>query len=165
MNDLLSDALENRATILGPKHRELLEANGVSVRFVITSEMSGDQTGLYEITLAPRVIGANLHYHRFMDESFFVTKGTLTLQTAEEVRQVGPGSVAHFPRFTPHAFRNDMDEEAQCLLLFTPAQKREGFFRGLMQILAESPIDPEKYLRLYEKYDSHPVDTGRMLPV
>ena len=51
------------------------------------------------------------------------------------------------------------------MLLFNPAQKREGFFRGLQETLAEDPIDPGKYLKLYNKYDSYPVDLANMLPV
>jgi hypothetical protein len=49
-------------------------------------------------------------------------------------------------------------------LVFNPAQKREGFVRGLIGILAKDPIDPEDYLTLYNKYDSHPMDLGNFLP-
>lgn len=163
--DYFTDSLENRATLVGADGGEHLEANGLSVRFKITSEMTNDQLGLYEIILAPHAIGAKPHYHRFMDETFIVTAGTLTLQLGEETREAETGAVAHIPRFTPHGFQNDTDEEARCLLLFNPAQKREGFFRGLQQTLSETPIDPQKYLQLYQKYDSFPVDTQQMIPV
>ena len=49
-------------------------------------------------------------------------------------------------------------------LIFNPAQKRERFIRGLIAILEKDPIDPEDYLALYRKYDSHPVDPGNFLP-
>jgi hypothetical protein len=49
-------------------------------------------------------------------------------------------------------------------LIFNPAQKRERFIRGLIAILEKDPIDPEDYLALYRKYDSHPMDPGNFLP-
>jgi hypothetical protein len=50
------------------------------------------------------------------------------------------------------------------ILVFNPSQKREGFFKGLYETLNEVPINPEKYLKLYNKYDSFPVDTSNMIP-
>ena len=161
-----ADKLENKASIINPNEGERLKLNTISITFKITSEMSNDQLGVYEITLAPQTIGAKLHYHRFMDETFIVTKGVLTIQTGPNDEQlVTPGTVAYIPRFTPHGFRNDTDEVVKVTLLFNPSQKREGFFRGLKETLGEQPIDPGKYLKLYNKYDSFPVDTSDMLPV
>ena len=50
------------------------------------------------------------------------------------------------------------------MLIFNPSSKREGFFSGLHETLGEDPIDPQKYLKLYNKYDSFPVDTLDMIP-
>ncbi len=163
--DYFNDQLENNATIVGPGEGETFEANGLSLTFKVTSEDTQDQLGVYEITLAPKSIGAKLHYHRFMDETFIINKGVLTIQVADKEYEAKPGTVAHVPRFTPHGFRNDSDHEVQLTLLFNPSQKREGFFRGLKETLKETPIDPEKYLKLYNKYDSFPVDTNDMLPI
>ena len=73
----------------------------------MTSGISNDQLGVYEIVLAPMSIGAKLHYHRYMDETFIVTKGVLTFQTGNKEFQAEPGTVAYAPRFSPHGFRND----------------------------------------------------------
>ncbi|MDN5203644.1 cupin domain-containing protein [Fulvivirgaceae bacterium BMA10] len=164
--DFFNDILENKAAIVGPNEGETFTMNGLSLTFKVTSELSNDQLGVYEIILAPQTIGAKLHYHRFMDETFIVTKGVLTIQTGPNDEQLAtPGTVAYIPRFTPHGFRNNTDEEVKVTLLFNPSQKREGFFRGLKETLGEQPIDPGKYLKLYNKYDSFPVDTSDMLPV
>ena len=163
--DFFNDVLENKASIIEPKEGESFEMNGIAFTFKVTSEMSNDQLGVYEIVLAPMAIGAKLHYHRFMDETFIVTKGVLTIQVGGEEQQAEPGAVVYAPRFTPHGFRNDTEEEVKLILLFNPSQKRENFFRGLFETLSEETIDPEKYLKLYNKYDSFPVDTSNMLPV
>jgi len=156
--DYFNDQLENEAVIVAPEQT-------ISITFKVTSEMSNDQLGIYEITLPPMAIGAKLHYHRFMDETFIVNEGVLTTQVGDKEMQVNPGTVAYIPRFTPHGFKNDTHETVKLSLVFNPSQKREGFFRGLYETLNEVPIDPKKYLKLYNKYDSFPIDTSDMLPI
>ncbi|MFI1745894.1 cupin domain-containing protein [Thalassobellus sediminis] len=160
-----NDELEDEAFIIGPNEGEKLELSTISITFKVTSEMSNDQLGVYEIELPPMAIGAKLHYHRFMDETFVVNEGELTMQVGTEEFKAKPGTVAYVPRFTPHGFRNDTDKAVKLTLIFNPSQKREGFFRGLYETLNEVPIDPEKYLKLYNKYDSFPVDTSNMIPI
>lgn len=165
--DFFNDTLENKEVLILPNEGETFTMNGISFTFKLTSELSNNQLGVYKIVLAPRAIGAKLHYHRFMDETFIVNKGTLTLFTGTkgDKHLIESGTVAYAPRFTPHGFQNDTDEEVWLTLLFNPSQKREGFFRGLYETLNEDTIDPEKYLKLYNKYDSFPVDTSNMLPI
>jgi quercetin dioxygenase-like cupin family protein len=159
------DKLEDNASIISPNEGEKLELNTISITFKVTSEMSNDQLGVYEISLPPMAIGAKLHYHRFMDETFIVNEGNLTMQVGDKEYLAKPGTVAYIPRFTPHGFRNDTDKTVKLTLIFNPSQKREGFFKGLYETLNEVPIDAEKYLKLYTKYDSFPIDTSSMIPV
>ena len=159
------DQLEDNAKIVEPNGGETLVLNNITITFKVISEMSNDQLGVYEIKLPPMAIGANLHYHRFMDETFIVNEGIVTLLVADKVHKAGPGTIIYVPRFTPHGFRNDTDKEVKLTLVFNPSQKREGFFRGLHETLSEVPVNPEKYLKLYNKYDSFPVDTSNMLPI
>ncbi|AUP77940.1 cupin domain-containing protein [Flavivirga eckloniae] len=159
------DELENNASIIKPNEGEKLELNTISITFKVTSEMSNDQLGVYEIFLPPMAIGAKLHYHRFMDETFIVDEGVLTMQVGDKEFPAEPGTVAYVPKFTPHGFKNDTNEPVKLTLIFNPSQKREGFFKGLHETLSEVPIDPEKYLKLYNKYDSFPVDTSNMIPI
>ena len=159
------DQLENRASIIAPDEGEKLSIGTISITFKVTSELSNDQLGVYEISLPPMAIGAKLHYHRFMDETFIVKEGTLSMQVGDEEYQAPAGTVVYVPRFAPHGFKNDTDETVKLLLIFNPSQQREGFFRGLYETLTEVPIDPGKYLQLYNKYDSFPVDTADMLPI
>ena len=163
--DYFNDQLENKATVVRPNEGETFEMNGLSFTFKVTSEISNDQLGVYEIVLDPGAIGAKLHYHRFMDETFVVTQGTLTIQTIDKDIAATQGTVVYAPRMTPHGFKNDTDGIVKLLLIFNPSQKREGFFRGLNETLSEVSIDPKKYLKLYNKYDSYPVDTSNMLPI
>ena len=159
------DELVNNAHIIGPKEGKRLNLNGISVTFKVTSELSNNDLGIYEISLPPKTIGAKLHYHRFMDETFIVNQGTPTFEVGKSQYKAKPGTVAYIPRFTPHGFRNDTDETVKLMLIFNPSEKREGFFKGLHETLNEVPVDPEKFLKLYNKYDSFPIDTSNMIPI
>ena len=156
--------LEDRSVIIMPGEGESISMGGGTITLKITSDLTKDQLGLYEIRLEPGVVGAQLHYHRFMDEVFIVSKGSMTIQLHEKEIAAQEGAVVYVPRYTPHGFRNDSDEEAVITLLFNPGQSREGFFRGLGEILNSQPIDPGKFLRLYQKYDSYPVNMKNFMP-
>jgi quercetin dioxygenase-like cupin family protein len=160
----LEDELVDCASIIHPEEGETLNLDGLSVTFKVTSEMSNNQLGVYEIALPPNMIGARPHYHRFMDETFIVIQGVLTIELGSRQQKAEPGTVTYVPRFTPHGFRNNTDETVRVLLVFNPAEKREGFFKGLHEILGEVPVDSKRFLRLYNKYDSFPVDISNMLP-
>lgn len=155
-----TDILINRGIIRRAEQGKRLSMDGVTTLFKVTSEDSNDQIGVYEIKLPPGKVGANLHYHRFMDETFIVTAGTLTVQLGKGEEKIAKGGVVYVPRFTPHGFRNDSDKIVRLILIFNPAQKREGFFEGLFEIMKEKPVDANKFLKLYQKYDSHPVDSN-----
>ncbi|MCF0069287.1 cupin domain-containing protein [Dyadobacter sp. CY261] len=163
--DFLTDQLENKAIMFAPNEGELLAMGGNSITFKVTSDLSNDQLGIYEIKLAPSTIGAKLHYHRFMDETFIVRRGTLTIDLADGPIQAYEGAVVYVPRMTPHGFSNQSADEVIINLIFNPGQQREGFFRGLQSILTDPVIDAAKYLKLYQKYDSFPVNADNMLPV
>lgn len=162
--DALQDVLEDRSVFVPPDEGESISLNGGKITMKITSDLTKDQLGLYEIRLAPGVVGAQLHYHRYMDEVFIVSKGCMTIQLGEREIAAEEGAVVYVPRYTPHGFRNNSDEEAVITLLFNPGQSREGFFRGLGEILNTQPVDPGKFLQLYQKYDSYPVDRGNFMP-
>lgn len=162
--DYFNDQLKDEGVVIKPNEGERYEIGGNAFTFKITSEISNDQLGVYEIVLAPMAIGAKLHYHRFMDETFIVKQGTLTIQIGEKEHKVESGTVVYAPRFTPHGFWNDTNEEVKIILIFNPSSKREGFFKGLNEVLKSVPINPEQYLKLYNKYDSFPVDTSNMIP-
>ena len=162
--DYFNDTLENKAVVVKPGEGEALDMPGISCTFKVTSDLSNNQLGIYEIRLLPQTTGAKLHYHRFMDETFIVNKGMLTVELSDEKIDAAEGSVIYIPRFTPHGFSNNSDRETTLTLVFNPSQKREGFFHGLLEILNHPPIDPGKYLQLYNKYDSFPIDVKTMIP-
>lgn len=163
-NPFLNDPLEDKAVIFGPKEGKVIAIKGGTITLKVTSDISNDQLGVYEITLEPGTIGAQLHFHRYLDETFIVNAGTLTVSHGNSRVEASAGSVIYVPRFTPHGFANNSDRPVTLTLIFNPAQQREGFFYGLQRILNGNPINAEEFLALYNRYDSFPVDPSNMIP-
>ncbi|MGN6494368.1 MAG: cupin domain-containing protein [Agriterribacter sp.] len=159
--DYFTDHLENKATIIRAEEGERIRAGEGSCTFKITSEISNNQLGIYEIVVPPNTTGARLHYHRFMDEIFIVNKGILTVQASYDEHQLHEGGMVYIPRFTPHAFSNTSDKEVKLTLIFTPSQQREGFFHGMFELLNEPVMDTARFIQLYHKYDSYLVEGER----
>ena len=157
LGDCLKDDLVDRATVFAPGQGEVLDIKGGRITLKITSTMSHDQLGVYEIVLDPGVVGAQLHFHRYTDETFIVMEGTLAVTHGENKDNANAGSVIHVPRFTPHAFANESDKPVTLMLIFNPAQSREGFFYGLQQIFNAPNFDPAAFTALNHKYDSFPI--------
>lgn len=147
----------DRATIFKPGEGEVLEIKGGRITLKVTSTMSNDQLGIYEIALGPGVVGAQLHFHRYTDETFIVMDGTLAVTHGKSKVNAEAGAVIHIPRFTPHAFANESDKPVKLMLVFNPAQGREGFFYGLQQILNAPRFDAESFRALNHRYDSYPL--------
>jgi mannose-6-phosphate isomerase-like protein (cupin superfamily) len=162
--DYFNDTLQNKAVIFLPGEGEVIKAGEGSCTLKITSEISNDQLGIYEIVVPPHTLGARLHYHRFMDETFIVKSGILTVQAADKESHLEAGSLIYIPRFTPHAFSNTSDVPVTVTLIFNPSQQREGFFYGLFELLSAPEMDTVKFLKLYHKYDSFLVNPVTMQP-
>ena len=57
-NPYLVDELKDTAAIFKPGEGEVLEIGGSKITFKVTSSISNDQLGVYEIALAPHTVGA-----------------------------------------------------------------------------------------------------------
>ena len=164
-NPYIQDELVDRAIVRKSEYCETLEIAASKITFQLTSQDTKDQIGIYQIQLQPHSVGAQLHYHRFMDETFLVNEGKLTIMHGDQTTTASPGDMIYVPRFTPHGFRNDGDQPVRVTLVFNPALQREGFFRGLQHALSTDPPDIEALFAIYTKYDSYPIDPNNMTPL
>ena len=78
-HDYLNDTLRDRAVIFPPGAGEVIHLSSGVLTFKVTSQLSNDQLGVYEIILQAKSTGAKMHFHRFMDETFLINKGILTV--------------------------------------------------------------------------------------
>ena len=136
------------------EHPMVAAGSGTGLRMVAPGGVTGGRFGLVEYRLAPRSRGAQPHYHHTFSESFYVMSGRLTLYADGAWRPYGPGDFALVHEEGVHGFRNDGDEPASFLILFTPGIARENFFAELAELRRSGrQRTPEEMTAFYARHD------------
>lgn len=137
----------------------LIPAGRTSWRMVATGSITARRFGLVENRLAPHSRGAAPHYHQTFSESFYVMSGELTIHANGAWRPYGAGDFALVHETGVHGFRNDGDEPASFLILFTPGIARELYFAELAELARSGrKPTPEEMTALYARHDQVMVD-------
>lgn len=137
----------------------LIPAGRTSWRMVATGSITARRFGLVENRLAPHSRGAAPHYHQTFSESFYVMSGELTIYADGAWRPYGAGDFALVHETGVHGFRNDGDEPASFLILFTPGIARELYFAELAELARSGrKPTPEEMTALYARHDQVMVD-------
>jgi quercetin dioxygenase-like cupin family protein len=135
------------------------EAGSAALRMVAPGAVTAGRFGLVEYRLAARTGGAAPHVHQTFSESFYVVSGELTLYAGDRWQPSRAGDFALAHERGVHGFRNDSDEPAAFLILFTPGIAREEFFAEMAE-LRRSGRTPtaEEMTAFYARHDQVMVD-------
>ncbi|WP_069170912.1 cupin domain-containing protein [Streptomyces griseus] len=133
----------------------LLTRTGGSTHYLATTETTHGEFGLYRINMAPRAGGPATHFHRSISESFFILDGTVRIYNGEQWTDTTAGDFLYVPQGGLHAFRNDSDEPASMLLLFTPGAPREEYFEKVSQV---SDWPEKERAEFFIKHDTYWTD-------
>jgi quercetin dioxygenase-like cupin family protein len=135
-------------------HPMVAAGPGAALRMLAPGGVTGGRFGLVEYRLAPGTGGAEPHYHQTFSESFYVLSGRLTLYADGAWRPYRPGDFAVAHERGVHGFRNDADEPASFLILFTPGIARENFFAELAELRRSGRTPPpEEMTAFYARHD------------
>ena len=135
------------------------EAGTSALRMVAPGAVTAGRFGLVEYRLAARCRGAEPHYHQTFSESFYVVSGELTLYAGDRWQACGAGDFALAHERGVHGFRNDSDEPATFLILFTPGIAREEFFAEMAELRRSGrQPTPEEMTAFYARHDQVMVD-------
>ncbi|KAG6361543.1 hypothetical protein INS49_009770 [Diaporthe citri] len=94
-----------------------------------------NRVGAVLLMIPPGVSGPPMHWHRFHDELFFVTKGTVRF-----IVPVSPGDLMVVPPRAIHNFENaSKTEEAELYMTATP-----GYYIDYFRMLAQGTEDDVK---------------------
>lgn len=137
----------------------LREAGPSALRMVAPGAVTAGRFGLVEYRLAPHSAGADPHYHQTFSESFYVVSGELALFAGDRWQACRAGDFALAHERGVHGFRNDSDEPATFLILFTPGIARETFFAELAELRRSGRTPgPEEMTAFYARHDQVMVD-------
>ncbi len=110
------------------------EWHGTAYHYLANQQATGGDYGLYRVDIAPAGGGPGPHFHRAMSEAFFVLSGRMKLYNGEEWVDGHQGDFLYVPPGGVHGFRNEADEPASMLMLFSPGAPREAYFEGFAQL-------------------------------
>jgi quercetin dioxygenase-like cupin family protein len=129
---------------------------GVQVRVLVRGKRIRGNYTIIEYTAPPTGMGPPVHYHRGMDESFYVLEGRMNFLIGEKRIVAAAGDFFHIPPGLAHAFWNTSEEPARMIVTFSPGGFEE-LFADLAEIATDFPIpNAEARTRvttLDEKYD------------
>ena len=92
----------------------------------------GEGYSMFENAAQPGYQGTPLHTHRDQKEDLYVLEGHFEFRVDDRTFEGGPGTFAHFPKGSVHAFRNTAEVDGKVLIIFSPAgEGAEGFVEEL----------------------------------
>ncbi len=127
---------------------------GNSIRLIAPGSVTGAEFGFFEGSTGPGSNGAVPHYHKTFSETFYVLSGRLTVRAGARWEIASSGDVLRIPRGGVHAFRNDDEEEARYLILFTPGISRERYFADMAALYQrDTPPTVEEINEIAARHD------------
>ena len=130
-------------------------ANGNTVDYLATGGSTDGRFGLYRWNMSAVESGAGAHFHRTMDESFFILAGRVAVFDGHEWREAEPGDFMHVPAGGLHGFRNLPGEPATMLIHFAPGAPREAYFEGLAAWSRVGRPNEAEAQAFFEAHDNH----------
>ena len=132
---------------------------GVKVTLKVVREATEERFGLFGYDEPAHDSGPPLHIHQRMIEMLHVQAGTVTIRVGEHVVQGQPGSFVLVPKGMPHAFNNPTSSPSKLLIMFTPADARQGYFQNLADLYRDGrQPSREALLELMHRYDQYLVE-------
>jgi len=134
---------------------ELVYPNGTAVDYLATGATTRGTFGLYVWKAAPASGGPGPHFHRTINESFYVLAGTIKIYDGRRWIDAQPGDFVHIPEGGLHGFRNESDATATMLIHFAPGAPREAYFEGNARFAREgmpSAAELDEFRRLHDNY-------------
>jgi quercetin dioxygenase-like cupin family protein len=132
----------------GPAPADEISVGRERIRFKVTSEQSGGEVAVFEVRMPPGGGPPMLHRHEPF-ELYRVLSGELAVylegKDGAVTRTVaGPGTVVPIGSGLEHTVRNESDEEARAVVVFSPGEAMERFARAASDLgRSGAPVEDE----------------------
>ncbi|KAK7935630.1 cupin domain-containing protein [Apiospora marii] len=115
--------------------------------------------GCMVLELPAGASGPPMHWHRFHDECFFVTKGSVVFVTPDGDVVCGTGEMVTVPPRAVHTFKNASEtEDAEFFMTATPGYYMD-YFRTMSKVTTEGKkLTPEQTQHIMELFGTFPPD-------
>jgi mannose-6-phosphate isomerase-like protein (cupin superfamily) len=139
---------------------ELVFPNGTRCHYLATGKTTRGTFGLYRWEMGPGAGGPGPHFHRTINESFYVLSGRVQIYDGTDWIDTDPGDFVHVPEGGLHGFRNDSAEPATMLIHFAPGAPREAYFEGHARFAREGRPSEDVMAAFYAEHDNWIVPEG-----
>jgi mannose-6-phosphate isomerase-like protein (cupin superfamily) len=137
---------------------DLVYKTGTRCSYLATGRSTRGLFGLYLWEMPAAAGGPGPHFHRTMQESFFVVSGTIAIYDGHAWQDRQPGDFVHVPEGGIHGFRNESKEPASMLIHFAPGAPREEYFASNARFSYEGRLSDEEMNAFYLRHDNFFVD-------
>ncbi|MCB0525809.1 MAG: cupin domain-containing protein [Saprospiraceae bacterium] len=148
---------EDSAFSCAPREGKQYKFAGVEVYIKAFKAETKMQWSLMEYHAPPGFKGPAPHYHKIMEEGFYVLEGTVTFILEGVQQEIPAGSFLKVPPNTMHAFSNPAAESARFLVFMMPGGF-EDYYEALLPMIEADKVWPPSDLTalsdLLEKYDT-----------
>jgi len=137
---------------------DLVYANGTRAHYLMKGGASRGLFGLYRWEMPATPSGPGPHFHRTMQESFYVLSGTVRIYDGGRWIETQPGDFIHVPEGGIHGFRNESGAPASLLIHFAPGAPREAYFEGNAAMSGGAQMTDEEKPAFYLAHDNYWVE-------
>jgi quercetin dioxygenase-like cupin family protein len=132
--------MESLRAVHGTAASEAYWGPGDRYTFLLTGEQCGGAMFAFDCVVAPGG-GPPPHRHLAEDELFFLYGGAVEFSTGGERRTIAAGESIFVPKGLAHEYRNEREDNALMLAIYTPAGM-EGWFREVFERVADPSGQP-----------------------
>jgi len=134
---------------------ETLGAGNSRTLLLADSDTTNGAVSANRAMLQAGIDGPPPHLHHHSTEVFFVLDGSLTALAGDKIITLNKGDFLSVPPDTPHAFGAARGQDADVLVVFSPAAiKRFEYFR-LVDKIVKGQASPDEILATQERFDNH----------
>jgi len=142
-----------QATIVRPDQAPKLQAFGLDMRVLLSTEATGGATSVIMAWHKPGE-GPPDHVHFSQEELFFILEGTYELTVGGETSTIGPGTIVLIPRDVVHRFRNVGGARA-CMLDWSLPGGQDHYFKAISELSAGGGFTGDKAIEISKKFDTN----------
>ncbi|MEW9310139.1 cupin domain-containing protein [Labrys neptuniae] len=131
---------------------EVISIKGLELRFLHSKADTQGSLDMFEMIVQPHARMPVAHYHESWDETVYGLEGKMTFRIGDGEVGLSVGETLFIPRGTVHAFRNDGQVPATCLVVLTPGVLGIDYFREVAALLASDTPDLAQMGAIMRRY-------------
>ncbi len=119
--------MSNSITVVQPNDdHKVIYGAGDEYHYLATGKETDGQY-FANVSVVPPGGGLPPHIQTREEELFYILEGEITFYAEGKTTLAGPGTFLNVPKGVRHRFRNESDEDAKMIILFSPAGLEEMF--------------------------------------